>query len=240
MRIAFPKLLSQISSCFDVKLSTPASINFYGLQQYFYSKNLFYYAYVQSNVKSGKEKFFLPQEKTAQLVKSTVFSLSMFDENALVTLLQDVNPRLSKLYVKNAALLEWFQKQWSKEISTLIRLKSSEFVSAFYAPFFGYCAHADQILQLLQSCFSDQEIVRLKDSLYCFDMWIFRSLLVRLPLEGLKAKYTDPVIMQIFALLRELLPGFLFYYYCICCQDEAQEKSYHPEVLIRLFVIDIL
>jgi hypothetical protein len=240
LRFSQPKLILQLLSCFEVKLSTPASINFYGLQQYFYSRNVFYYAYVHTNVRSGKEKFFLPLEGRSKLIKSNIFSLAMFDENALLTLFQDVNPRFSKLYVKNSALLDRFQQQWSKEISSLIKLKSSEFVSAFYAPFFEYCEHSDQVLHILQHSFSESEIVRLKDSLYSFDMWVFRSLLAHLPFQQMKKQYTDLVVVQILALLRELLPGFLLYYHFISRQDEKQKKSYHSEVLLKVFAIDIL
>ncbi|MDR0369776.1 MAG: hypothetical protein LBH96_04650 [Candidatus Peribacteria bacterium] len=176
------------------------------MQQYFYSKNVFYYAYVNTNVRSGKEKFFLPLEKNSKLIKSNVFSLTMFDENALLVLLQDVNPRLTKLYVKNSSLLAWFQKQWSKEISSLIKLKSSDFISAFYTPFFAYNESVDSILSLLQESFTELEIVRLKDSLYSFDMRIFRSLLMHLPFEEMKKIYTDQVIVHLIALLRELFP----------------------------------
>jgi hypothetical protein len=157
-------------------------------------------------VRSGKEKFFLPLEKNSKLIKSNVFSLTMFDENALLVLLQDVNPRLTKLYVKNSSLLAWFQKQWSKEISSLIKLKSSDFISAFYTPFFAYNESVDSILSLLQESFTELEIVRLKDSLYSFDMRIFRSLLMHLPFEEMKKIYTDQVIVHLIALLRELFP----------------------------------
>jgi hypothetical protein len=130
----------------------------------------------------------------------------MFDEISLLTLLQDVNPKICKLYIKNKALLDRFQQKYASEISPLIKLKNADFISAFYSPFFSLFDKGKEVLSLLKRDFGGQEIVRLKDALYSFDVWIFRSLLAQLPLKKMKKLYTDTALLNILANLRELLP----------------------------------
>jgi len=108
---------------------------------------------VNKNVRSGKEKFFVPLETKSPTIKSNVFSLTMFDEIALLTLLQDTNPKICKLYIKNKALLERFQQQYASSISPLIQLKKADFISAFYRPFCSLFDCGEQILPLLQNAF---------------------------------------------------------------------------------------
>ena len=137
MRLYKPQLLPDFLSLVELKLSTPASVHLYGMQQYFYSKNDYFYAYVDKNVRSGKEKFFVPLSTSAKTIKSNLFSLTMFDEIALLNLLQDVNPKLGKLYIKNSALLQRFQEKYGKTISAMINQKNADFISEFYSPLFS-------------------------------------------------------------------------------------------------------
>jgi hypothetical protein len=199
VRLYKPQLLEKLLNLVEMKLSTPASIHLYGLQQYFYSKNTYFYSFVNTNVRSGKEKFMVPLETKTKTIKSNVFSLTMFDEIALLTLLQDVNPKICKLYIKNKALLDWFQKSYASQISPLIKKKKADFVAEFYRPLLAPLDQAEAMISLLQSSFVEQDIVRLKDVLYSFDLWVFRSVLEKLPLKKMKKLYTDQALLNIFA-----------------------------------------
>ena len=70
-------------------------------------------------------------------MKATAYLLKSQDKIALTTLLQDCNPRIGKLYVKNKALLDRFQAQYSEQISPLIKLPTNEFVYQYYEPIFS-------------------------------------------------------------------------------------------------------
>jgi hypothetical protein len=206
VRLYKPEMLRELLELMSTKLSTPQSIHLYGLQQYFYSKNTFFYAFVNKNIRSGKEKFFVPLEQKIPTIKSNVFSLTMFDEISLLTLLQDFNPKICKLYIKNKALLHRFQQQYASEISPLIKLKKADFVSAFYSPLCSVFDEGETMLSVLQASLGEQEIIRLKDALYSFDLRIFRSVLKYLPIKKIKKLYSDTALLNILANMRELLP----------------------------------
>jgi hypothetical protein len=63
--------------------------------------------------------------------------MQSMDEIALITLLQDCNPRINKLYIKNKALLDRFQAQYSTEITPLIQDTQNNFVYSYYEPIFS-------------------------------------------------------------------------------------------------------
>ncbi|MDR0649893.1 MAG: hypothetical protein LBG59_00355 [Candidatus Peribacteria bacterium] len=92
----------------------------------------------------------------------------------------------------------------------------------------------------MQTTLSEQDVVRLKDALYSFDLWIFRGILEKLPLQKMKKLYTDQSLLNIFASLRELFPGFLLYYHFILTEDKKQKKSTEPDHLFGFFFGDIL
>jgi hypothetical protein len=240
MRLYKPHLLEELLNVVEMKLSTPASIHLYGLQQYFYSKNTYFYSFVNTNVRSGKEKFMVPLESKTKTIKSNVFSLTMFDEIALLTMLQDINPKICKLYIKNKALLDRFQGKYASQISPLIKKKKADFVAEFYRPLLSPLDQAEELISLLQSSLLEQDIVRLKDALYSFDLWVFRSVLEKLPLKKMKKLYTDQALLNIFASFRELLPGFLLYYHFMLEEDKKAKKTLHPERMFALFFGDIL
>jgi len=235
-----PDLLQRLLAIFEVTSSTAASIHLYGWQQYFYSHNDFYYAYVNKNVRSGKEKFFVPLVSKAKAIKSTVFSLTMFDEMALISLLQDMNPKLCKLYVKNKAVLDRFKKRYASSISDMMQLSQSDFIASYYQPFFSGFGSAGAIIALLQDTLVEHDISRLKDSLYGFDLWIFRSLLEKLPWQKLNTLYTEQALLNILSFFRELFPGFLLYYHFVLQQDAQQKKSAYPQLLVHTLLLEII
>jgi hypothetical protein len=235
-----PALLPDLMKLVDLNLASPASIHLYGLQQYFYSRNTYFYNYVQQNVRAGKEKFFMPLTAKIKPIKSNAFSLTMFDENMLLVLLQEINPRISKLYIKNKSLLQRFQTSYGSEISALIKQEKSVFISGFYAPMLAGCQQSEEMISVLQEALSDQDVIRLKDALYCFDMQMFRSFLSKVSLKKLKTHYSEQAILHLFANVRELLPGFLLYYHFLLRQEEGQKSSAHSSLFLQTFLFEIL
>ncbi|MDR2190252.1 MAG: hypothetical protein LBP53_03535 [Candidatus Peribacteria bacterium] len=240
LRFYKPQMIRQLLELLEVQRSTPVSLQWYGLQQFFYSKNAYFYAYVHTNVRSGKEKFLVPMMSTTQTIRSNVFSLTMFDEIALITLLQDLNPKICKLYIKNKSLLDWFQTTYAAQISPLMKKSPVAFIQAFYQPLLSVLDQGEAMISVLQTALQPQDLIRLKDALYSFDLRLFRSFLEKLHLKKIKKLYTDQALLNICAVARELLPGFLLLYHFILAEDSKQKTSTHPEHLLKLFLEEVL
>jgi hypothetical protein len=57
----------------------------------------------------------------------------------------------------------------------------------------------------LQNAFTDQDVVRLKNSLYAFDVQLFREVVAMFPWKKFQNLYNDTVMLQHLSLLRETL-----------------------------------
>ena len=237
------ELVSELIQYFDVHMRTDQAIQFSGMNHLYYSKNQAYYQFVNKKIHSGKEKFFIPATPIkSESVKATAYLLKSEDEIALSTLLQDCNPRIGKLYVKNKALLDWFQAQYSSQISSLIKLPPIEFIYQYYEPIFSNFKLWDNVLKILQNAFTEQDAVRLKNSLYAFDVQLFREVLSMFPWKKFQKLYNDTVILQNLSLLRETLFWFLIYYrYLQLIQNpEKWEKRLDLMLLKRIYILQIL
>lgn len=84
---------------------------------------MFYYKYAFENIRAGKDKFHLPFRATFREVYSNMFIIKLFDTHAIATLMQDINPRDTKIYVKNKQIIELYKELFSKSISTMLHKK---------------------------------------------------------------------------------------------------------------------
>lgn len=82
---------------------------YYGSLLYQYGKNVFFYKHTAENVRAGKQKFLLPQTTTIKHVYSNISLLKSFDDSAVATILQDINPKDIRLYIKNKKIIELFK-----------------------------------------------------------------------------------------------------------------------------------
>ena len=237
------KLVPELIQYFDVRFKTDQAIQYSWMSHLVYSKNQAYYQFVNKKIRSWKEKFFIPAwPLKSDSVKATAYLLKSQDEIALTTLLQDCNPRVWKLYVKNKVLLDWFQAQYSNQISSLIKLPVNEFVYQYYEPIFYNFKLWENVLKILQNAFTEQDVVRLRNSLYAFDVQLFREVLSMLPWKKFQNLYNDTVILHHLLLLRETLFWFLVYYrYLQSIQDKDNEKSKLNLLLLkRVYILHIL
>ena len=236
-------LVPELVQYFDIHLKTNESIEYCGMSHVLYVKNQAYYQFVNKKIREWKEKFFIPATPIkSDTVKATGFLMKSEDEIALTTLLQDCNPQLWKLYVKNKALLDWFQAQYSSNISSLIQLSSNEFVYNYYEPIFWNFQLWENVLKILQNAFTDQDIVRLKNSLYAFDVQLFREAISMLPWKNFKKIYNDSVMLQHLSLIRETLFGFLIYYRYLQMLQESEngKKNLDLSLLKRVYISKVL
>ena len=237
------ELVNELIQYFDVHMKTNQAIQFSWMNHLYYSKNQAYYQFVNKKIHSGKEKFFIPTTPIkSDSIKATAYLLKSEDEIALSTLLQDCNPRIWKLYVKNKALLDWFQAQYSNQISSLIKLSPNEFVYQYYEPIFSNFKLWENVLKILQNAFTEQDDVRLKNSLYAFDVQLFREVISMFSWKKFQNLYNDTVMLQHLALLRETLFWFLIYYrYLQNIQDIDKEKSkFNLLLLKKVYILHIL
>ena len=237
------KLIPELMQYFDVRFKTDQAIQYSWMSHLVYTKNQAYYQFVNKKIRSWKEKFFVPAWPIkTDPIKVSAYLLKSKDEIALTTLLQDCNPRIWKLYVKNKVLLDWFQAQYSGQISPLIKLSSNDFVYNYYEPIFSHFKLWENVLKILQNAFTDQDVVRLKNSLYAFDVQLFREVMSMIPWKKFQNLYNDAVILQHLALLRETLFWFLVYYrYLQNVQEQDGENTKLNLLLLKkVYVLHIL
>lgn len=237
------KLIPELIQYFDVHFKTDQAIQYSWISHLIYNKNQAYYQFVSKKIRSWKEKFFIPAGPLkSDSIKATAYLLKSEDEIALTTLLQDCDPRVWKLYVKNKALLDRFQAQYSWQISSLIKLPTNEFVYQYYEPIFSKFKLWENVLKILQNAFTEQDVVRLKNSLYAFDVQLFREVLSMFPWKKFQSLYNDTVMIQNLALLRETLFWFLIYYrYLQNIQWQDGEKSkLNLSLLKKVYISHIL
>ena len=237
------KLVPELMQYFDVRFKTDQAIQYSWMSHLVYIKNQAYYQFVNKKIRSWKEKFFIPAGPLkSDSIKATAYLLKSEDEIALSTLLQDCNPRIWKLYVKNKALLDRFQAQYSEMISPLIKLPTNEFVYQYYEPIFSNFKLWENVLKILQNAFTDQDVVRLKNSLYAFDVQLFREIISMFPWKKFQSLYNDTVMLQHLSLLRETLFWFLIYYrYLQNVQEQDKEKSkFNLTLLKKVYILHIL
>lgn len=235
-------LLSQLMNCFDINLKTESAVNLYWMRHVFFSKNQNYYQFVSKKIHQGKEKFFIPLTPIKwEQSKTTAYLLNAMDESALMVLLQDVNPQLGKLYVKNKALLDWFQAQYSRQISPMLKLSRLDFITQYYEPLFSHFALWENVISVLKVALEDQDIVRLKNSLYAFDVQLFHDLLDMLPWEKMQQFYNDTSMLNILAFFRETLFWFLIYYkYLQLFQEVDKKQNLNLSLLKKTYLIGLL
>ena len=237
------RLVPELMQYFDVRFKTDQAIQYSWMSHLVYTKNQAYYQFVNKKIRSWKEKFFIPAGPLkSDSIKATAYLLKSEDEIALSTLLQDCNPRIWKLYVKNKALLDRFQVQYSTQISQLIKLPTNEFVYQYYEPIFSNFKLWENVLKILQNAFTDQDVVRLKNSLYAFDVQLFREIISMFPWKKFQSLYNDTVMLQHLALLRETLFWFLVYYrYLQNIQDKEKENvKFNLTLLKKVYILHIL
>lgn len=236
-------LVPELIQYFDLHLKTEQSINYSWLAHLSYAKNQTYYNFVNKKIREWREKFFIPATPLKMdIIKATAFLLKSSDESALITLLQDSNPQIWKLYVKNKALLDRFQAQYSADISSLIKLSHWDFIYQYYEPIFYHFQLWENVLKILQNAFTDQDIVRLKNSLYAFDVQLFREVISMLPRKKFQKIYNDTVMLHHLSTLRETLFWFLVYYRYLQLIQESWEWSgvLNLSLLKKIYITKIL
>lgn len=180
LRIFKSEFLQTLIQRNDLVTAKPETLHYYGSLLYHYSKNIFYYKNAFEHIRAGKEKFNLPFKSTFKEVYSNIFLLKLFDENFLTTLFQDINIKDIKIFVKHKELLELFKSLHGKTISQRVKKTPKPFLETCYKSTTTCIKKGDFLLKTIHQHFHNQDIIRIKESLYTLDFWIQQDFLNKL------------------------------------------------------------
>lgn len=214
---------------------------YYGGLLYQYGKNVFFYKHTSENVRAGKQKFILPHKTNIKNIYSNISLLKSFDETAIATVFQDINPKDIRLYIKNKKLIELFKWLIGHEIAGMINASDSDFIESVYKDITRNLEHKD-FIKILKKELTTQDIYHIKENIYNLDFWMsmrfFRSLADDKIL--LKNEYSDSAIFGIFSTIRETFFGFLIYLTYIMEASAVKKNTIDTSLLVSLYIKDIL
>ncbi len=230
--------ISKINDQFDEKNYT---LLYYGWLLYQYGKNVFFYKHTSENVRAWKQKFTLPHKTNIKNIYSNISLLKSFDETFIATILQDINPKDIRLYIKNKKIIELFKWLIGQEISSMVRESDTDFIESVYKDIAVHLEHKE-FMKILKKELTEQDIYHIKENIYNLDFWIskkfFRAITAHTIL--LKKDYADLTILGIFSTIRETFSGFLIYLTYLKDEMQTKEIQLDTSLLISLYIKDIL
>jgi len=235
-------LIKSVIGKMDMYDDKKDTLNYYGALLYNYGKNVFYYKYASDNIKSGKQRFFVPYKSDFKNVYSNMAILRIFDENFLLTLLQDMNIKDIRLFVKNKKILDFFKDSFSQDISHLVTLNKKTFLSEVYHEVDELLPHFKNFSSEIFKHIDENDFTHIKDNLYHFDFWLVKSFYSALVPHKKKlwSAYSDLSIMWILASIKETLFGFLIYVSFVIEQSKDSKRKFQISLLFEIYVSDVL
>lgn len=216
------------------------TLYFYWSLLHSYGKNVFYYKYASDNVRAWKQKFYIPDKSDVKAIYSNLSILRLFDENFLTTLLQDINIKDVKLYIKTKNILNLFRNQFGKEISETIKKEKSDFINDIYWPIQENLKEITNFTKIISQNITEDDLYNLRDNIYNLDFWIAISFYKQVTSLNLNTSYSDFSIIGLFSIVRESLFGFLLYITYLESLEKTTKSSLESDVLYIVYVKDIL
>lgn len=211
------------------------SLQNYGALLYSYSKNSFYYKYAAENVRAGKEKFYVPFSNTLKKAQSNIYIIKLFHDNFIATVLQDINEKDIRLFVKNKQIVDTFKQTFGKKISEYIN-KESTLLQNVYQPLYTL-TQIKWFETHMQEHLTQDDLYRIKDSLYTFDFRLWQHCIYKLgeKIHTRQDDYTSMNILWFAAQCRESILWLMLYLY-------YGEKNgiEHSDIVIELYITEIL
>ena len=234
LRLQKPKLLRSLLTRYALFGSQHETVQYYANYFKLYEKNVFYYQYIFNHVRSGKDSFVLPSQASIIAHDSNLFIIQLLNESYWSILLQDLNRSEIKLFIKKVEILDTFKSVFGDDISTLLKYSHHDIIASVYEPY-KKIGHEEEIIEDIQKAVSDQEIINLKDRMYCIDFWLihrYNNLLIQ---SHIHHYYDAPVLLSLFAGVKETLFWFLLYVQYIISCEQSHQKDYHSSELIDLY-----
>ncbi len=240
LRIFKPQLLNALTEdSLDSLLGSELHLQYFGALLAQYSKNLYYYSYIDENIRAGKNKFALPVKGDSTKATTNFSVIKLFSEGMIASLFQDLNPKDTKLTIKNAQILELFKTEFWPKISERLKLDRENFIMEFYRSSVGFVKNSSKLLPVLFDQISDTDLVNLKDALYKMDFWGAQCFFERLQDLVLRKEYDTSLHLAIMGIARETLFGMLLLF-AYLEQQTKKLPTEKNELLLMLYVGEIL
>ena len=240
LRLLKPEILDFFTkNSLNSLLGSEVQLEYFGGVLYQYAKNLYYYSYINENIRAGKNKFTMPLKGDTSKVTTNFSVIKLYTEGMIASFFQDLNPKDTKLTIKNTQILELFKTQFGEQISEMVKLTSNEFLEAFYAPILSQVKDSKAFVRVLSSSLQENDLVNLKDALYKLDFWICFLFFKKLEALKLWKQYDDSLLLALFGSIRETFfwLALLFVY---LEQDKRSLSHGKNEILLMIYVRDIL
>jgi len=241
LRLFRKPIIQEISKIYDQIDEKNYTLLYYWWLLYQYGKNVFFYKHTAENVRAWKQKFLLPHKTNIKNIYSNIYLLKSFDESFIATILQDINPKDIRLYIKNKKIIELFKWLMGQEISGMVHISDSEFIESVYK---DISIHLEDtwFVKTLKNKLTEQDIYHIKENIYNLDFWISKHFLRSIAKNKilLKNNYSDLTILGIFSTIRETFSGFLIYLTYVRDQVNIKGIPIDTTLLITLYIQDIL
>lgn len=173
LRLLKPEILDFFTKdSLNSLLGSEVQLNYFGGVLYQYAKNLYYYSYINENIRAGKNKFSMPLKGENSKVTTNFSVIKLYIEAMIASFFQDLNPKDTKLTIKNTQILDLFKTHFGEQISEMVKLTSDDFLQAFYAPILSQIKDSKSFVRVLSLSLQENDLVNLKDALYKLDFWI--------------------------------------------------------------------
>lgn len=220
-------------------LGSEVQLEYFGGILYQYAKNLYYYSYINENIRAGKNKFSMPLKGDSSKVTTNFSVIKLYTEGMIASFFQDLNPKDTKLTIKNTQILELFKTQFGEQVSEMVKLGSDKFLEAFYAPILSQIKDFKAFVRVLSSSLQENDLVNLKDALYKLDFWISFSFFKKLEALKLWKQYDDALLLALFGSIRETFFGLALLFVYLEQKEKAPSREKN-EILLMVYVRDIL
>ena len=238
IRICKPNITKNILFKEPIQNNKQYSLHQYWSLLYSYSKNTFFYKYAANNIRSGKEKFYLPFRNTIKRVESNMYLIEQFNQTFISMILQDINAKDIKLYVSNNEIIKTFKKFFAKKIKKYIDIKNKDtFIEQIYKPV-DKQLESINIYKAIHKDLNKNDIHCIKESLYTIDFWLAHTIVQKIYHKNiqLSKNYNDINIIGILGNLRETITWFMLYMHYL----NEYSKNKNTEILYQLYCSDIL
>ena len=240
LRLLKPEILDFFTkNSLNSLLGSEVQLEYFGGVLYQYAKNLYYYSYINENIRAGKNKFSMPLKGDSSKVTTNFSVIKLYTEGMIASFFQDLNPKDTKLTIKNTQILELFKTQFGEQVSEIVKLGSDKFLEAFYAPILSQIKDSKAFVRVLSSSLQENNLVNLKDALYKLDFWISFSFFKKLEALKLWKQYDDALLLALFGSIRETFFGLALLFVYLEQKEKAPSREKN-EILLMVYVRDIL
>lgn len=212
------------------------SINYCWSMLYQYWKNIFYYKYTTENLRLWRQKFFLPYKSDSKKIYSNLCILNLFDENFVTTLLQDINNKDIKIYIKNQKIINDFKKKFWQNIWIFVKEKWKKLLDHVYQDLSKLLNNPKKFLSILNKNIKDKDMYQIKENLYSIDFRIFKDICKYINEMNirLKDKHWDNIILWILSNLRETV------LWIIIISSYFKKKGINSDILIETYILQTI